>query len=145
MAILTSVSHKKPLTKVNIQAFSDIEQLKRLIRIRRFGENFVLRTRTQLERETYIRLAIYTAKRARYNEKRFLRLGHEINLAFETPLLPLDAHAVICQAMSDNETLADVYTLKATLDISTEEYAGMLGTSLEGIDFQEMLTPVAVG
>lgn len=74
-----------------------------------------------------------------------MQLGYEINLAFETPLLPLDAHDVICQAIADEETLADVYDLKATLAITTEEYASMLGTNLEGMDYEDILTPVAVG
>lgn len=83
------------LTAENISAITQIEQLKRLLKYRRFSAGEEAKELVELDRTTYIRLAIDLGKQSKYSERKLRRLGHELNRSFAKSMTPQDAEEFI--------------------------------------------------
>lgn len=93
---LTNIPTKTTsLTEENIEAITQIEQLKRLLKLRRFSKDKQTKEHTQLDRVTYIRIAIDLGRQADYCDRRLIRIGHEFNRGFHQSMAPAQAHELI--------------------------------------------------
>lgn len=118
---LTNIPTKTTdLTEENIEAISQVEQLKRLLKLRRFSKDSKTKEYTQLDRVTYIRVAIDLGRQADYDERRLIRLGHEFNRGFHQSMSPVQAHGLIEYEIN-----------REPFNLETIEWFEMLGVTIE--------------
>lgn len=122
---------KETYTKDNLLALRMIEQLKRLQYTRRFSGNEITEIRLQLNRELYIEMFVGLAKRARYNNRRIMRLTHEINRRFKVPLKPEDVHTYTLKLLEEVQEDINYEELITSLSITKEELQTMFGSNYD--------------
>lgn len=130
-ATITIEETKQPIIKQGVGAIARIEQLRRLIRERRFSTDAAVADNVHTDRQLYMETAVLLAKRAKYPERRVYRLGHEINKMFEVYFNPVMAHEIIEKAYLKDDSDTDIDAWMFDLDVTKEEYITMLGTEIE--------------
>lgn len=120
---LTNIPTKTTdLTEENIYAIAQIEQLKRLLKLRRFSKDNNTKTNTQMDRVTYIRIAIDLGRQSDYCQRRLIRIGHEFNRGFHQSMAPTQAHELIEYELNREPfNLATIDWLDM-LNVTIEEY-----------------------
>lgn len=125
----SSILDKRELTEDELLAIEMIESLRRLQYIRRFSKDEITELRLQLSRDLYIELAVNLAVMANYNERRTMRLAHEVNRSFDIAIEPKKVHDFVNELMLENFDKLSYFELVDILDITEDELSEILGTN----------------
>lgn len=130
MILVPTMTKVNPVISGNsIGAVARIEQLRRLIRKRRFTKDNATQIRLHAERDKYIETAVFLAKRAKYSEARMYRLAQEVNRSFDPYFSPSVVHKLTEDMIEKNTSKVDIDAFMFDFDVTREEYEVMLGTN----------------
>lgn len=127
MLRIDSLATKTEYTKDNVLAFQMIESLKKLQYSRRFSKNEITVLKLQLNRDLYIEMFVGLARRAKYNDRRIMRLAHEVNKRFVTPMMPQDVHTYTLELLDKDIKISNYVDIVEMLEVTDEELDMMLG------------------
>lgn len=119
---------QKPTMVYGVGPITRIEQLRRLLKERRFSNDIKVEQQVHEDRTIYIEKISKLAIKGKYSEGRVRRLGHEVNRSFGVQLSPNSVDEIINSVYNSNDEEYDIDDWLIDLGVTKEEYIKILGT-----------------